>query len=172
MNPQTLSGCNVIWLLKPSSPDPWFWLCCGVLLVHVSHKLSCWWNARLVELKYFSADWHRCACIRVHHFRPEQSNQAFLQKLSQVSQNRICSVSEVVITVCNVPDLYGEYEHNNRKPEQKGWESGTILDSKRFSKRKVVGTIFRLLVQCTMCQTMDTRPLSTELQMKQTWQLS
>lgn len=26
MNPPTknLSGCNVIWLLKPSSPDPWF----------------------------------------------------------------------------------------------------------------------------------------------------
>lgn len=101
MNPQTLSGCNVIQSLKPSSPDPWFWLCCGVLLVHVSHKLSCWWNARLVELKYFSADWRRCVSIWVYHFRPEQNNQACLQKLSQVSPNRICTISE------EVPKLLG-----------------------------------------------------------------
>lgn len=52
-----------------------------VLSVHVSHKLSCWWNARLVELKYFPAYWHRCASIRVHHFRLELNHQACRRRL-------------------------------------------------------------------------------------------
>lgn len=89
MNPQTLSSCNVIRHIKPSSPDPWFWLCCGVLFVHVSHKLSCWWNARMVGLKYFSADWRRYASISVLRFRPELNNQECLQRLSQVSEAMI-----------------------------------------------------------------------------------
>lgn len=61
----TLSDCNAIWLLKPSLLNPCSWLRCGVLLLHVSHELSCWWNVWLVELKYCLAELHRCVCVCV-----------------------------------------------------------------------------------------------------------
>lgn len=38
--------------LKAAPADPRFWLFCGDLFVHVSHKLSCLWNVRLAELNF------------------------------------------------------------------------------------------------------------------------